>query len=90
MSDWQPARFVQVHNWEGVDGRYEGPIKVGRGELVRARPCEKPSGDNLEAWRMAGCDSEKFFQVHPEDVDRLFPWRKGCQTGLCEHEILTD
>jgi hypothetical protein len=80
MSDWQPARFKGVHKRpKGLPTRSTLP-KFSELEkmLIFVRPAliERV---NIPLWRACGCDAEKFYEV-----------RGWTNSGICEHEILTD
>ena len=86
MSEWQPARLIQVHAREDVLERYYAHVVDARKwsglreAVVRIREVELTDTE----WRKAaGCDSQRSFIVHPDDC--------GCEDAhVCEHEILTD
>lgn len=92
QGEWQPARIFLVHDWFGIDREdvmnTPDAKKVGHGELVRVKETGVP--DAIRYWREVGCDSVRFYMIHQEDNDRLYPWRRGAISVLCEHEILTD
>jgi hypothetical protein len=86
MSEWQPARTRLVHNFTGFEN-YVGNENnlAASGRVIRVREFfGSISPISLEALRQVGCDSKKFYEVHPDDQ---IP---DCGVVICEHEILTD
>jgi len=81
---WQPARFKPVH--KEIVGKPDWITEVEYAELkrrvLRVRPSDRKF--NPSDMREIGCDAEKFYSVHPEDI------MPGCGDLICEHEILTD
>ena len=86
MSEWQPARIVQVH-WPSSDDERSRKI---RSAIIRVRPVDVSyvSDESLKERREVGCDSEQFFLVHREDA--LAVGGDGFNRICCEHEVLTD
>jgi hypothetical protein len=80
MSEWQPAR---LHNPHKIDDSPNAPELYRK--VVKARPCpiERVSPITLVKYSIAGCDSQKFFEIDPLDGDL------STYTG-CEHEVLVD
>jgi len=72
--EWQPARFVQVHNDEFVDRENENIAKT---RTIHLRPALRSELDF--STNPSECDAERFFWV------KEMP---GCY--VCEHEIVTD
>jgi hypothetical protein len=79
MSDWQPARFRIVHTDMPTEGRRRSAAEK---MIIRVRPCgTRP--------RRAFCDAEKYYELHPDDVAKLYDGKSGWIV-ICEHEIFTD
>jgi hypothetical protein len=84
---WQPARLINAHKG------YTKPSPLTKEEREHfkrkvVRVCEwDPAIDLLFSYRAAGCDADKFFRIHPEDMpERL----AGRIIVHCEHGVLTD
>jgi len=81
MSDqWQPALARRFHPREKVEHLI--PPCAVNGKIVRVREIA-PFGVGVDMYRMIGCDSERFFAIHPDDA-------RSYNVIGCEHEILTD
>lgn len=84
MSDWQPARIRVSHIDEQTRREHTEVIRRIESLVIRVRKGSKPPKKMQRP-----CDSDIWFEVHPEDVRKINPesWLGGM---LCEHEILTD
>ena len=84
MSDWQPARIYPAHNFTGNMG--EGELQKLKSLVLRVRPTEL-----IDPTYKPYCDATKFYEVHPDDVQRVWGFEPAPgQDLVCEHEILTD
>lgn len=87
MSEWQPARIRIVHDIapEATEAIPDELLAEWNGRIVRIRPLSiSQMGRSLRDYREDGCDGQKFYEIHPDDVV------DGCGQVACEHEILTD
>ena len=84
--EWQPVRlvFVPPHNDSAWNIEHQKKIA---GMIVRVRR-EKTGALELMIMKGYGCDSEFLYEVHPEDVPKVFDDRTTAR--FCEHEILAD
>jgi hypothetical protein len=91
MSEWQPVRLRLVHDWKGPKATDTAPEALEfdfKPVLLHVRPTTVPVRTHY--WREVGCDATEFYEIRQDDAERLFPWRRGGVSILCEHEILTD
>lgn len=91
MSEWQPARFRQVHPRHSPLERGDQKVwnwnqyrALTNGAIIRTRVRQPSDYIAIERFREMGCDSNTFFIIHPEDSGL------NIASALCEHEILTD
>lgn len=88
MSEWQPARVRPAHK-QSIDKSLWCECDIQRilRSIVRVKEGAFPSPAFLADYRSRGCDSIRFFRVHPEDIHG---YQGQAIVIVCEHEILTD
>ena len=84
--EWQPARLRLTGHPTNSSPLTSDERTAALKKIVRV--CEwQPSDDLLVSFRIAGCDAEKFFRIHPDDLADRLAYKVIVQ---CEHGILTD
>lgn len=83
--EWQPAILINAHPEIPVHPVI-APL-IGKKVRVRDISLAEPS---QVRWLQSECDTQRAFEVHPDDWDRIVGKSVYGRYIACEHEILTD
>jgi hypothetical protein len=83
MTDWQPARLIEVHDRLGTDYISDSDIKAAQRKVVFIRPIHPNAADLKWIRKEVDCPKgDSFFEIRDD-----FGWGVAY---VCEHEFLTD
>lgn len=91
---WQPARIAPVsnrHKYHPLASTNKTVWDTSQGQVVRVRVVDK--GDYPNSIRQIGamgCESDHFYEIHPDDWERLYGDRPLGPKIMCEHAIQVD
>jgi hypothetical protein len=80
---WQPARLVPRHSLGQKDINPE-KLATAKALVVRLRPSHRPT----ETLSIIPCDCAKWYEVHPDDVEKITGYHLAA--NVCEGDILID